>query len=80
VAQTQQRAGMLDRDAELFLQLARQGGRAGLARLDFAARKFPAAGEVLARGPLRDEDPAAPVEEHRCRDMDRRHAVLDAQG
>ena len=54
VAQTQQRAGTLDRDAELFPQLARQGRRAGLARLDLAARKFPAAGEVLAGGPLRD--------------------------
>ena len=70
---------MLDRDTELFLQLARKSSDAGLARLDFAARKFPAAGEVLAGWPLSDEDPAAPIEEHRCRDLDRRRAVRGAR-
>ena len=78
--QTQQRPRSLDRDAELLPQLASKSIGTGLARLDLAARKLPTAGEVLAGGSLRDENPAAPVEEHGRHDMNRGLAVHGARG
>ena len=54
-------------DAEFLPQLAGQSRRARLPRFQLAARKFPGAGQMLTRKPLRDEHPAIAAE-HRAGD------------
>ena len=62
----------MDVDAELLGQLADQRAFGGFAGLDLAARKFPLAGEVLARLALGDEDAAVGVDQRRGGDEKRR--------
>src|SRR5690606_22948377 len=58
-------------DAELFVQLAHQGGLGRFARLALAAGKFPEAGEVAVGGAARQQDAAAGVGDDGGEDFDR---------
>src|SRR5690606_7840348 len=61
----------MDRDAELFSQLAPQAGKRRLVRLELTAGELPTAGHVLAGGTLRDENPAGGVEQRAGDDVQR---------
>jgi hypothetical protein len=57
--------GALDVDAELLVQLARQGLLRRLAGFDLAARELPIARVYLARGALRQQERAVRALQHR---------------
>jgi hypothetical protein len=70
-----QRAGGLDGDAELLVELARQRGLAGLAGVNLAAREFPGAGQALAGRALGDQHAAVGSLENGGDDVDAANRV-----
>ena len=65
-----QRVHRVDADTEFFVQFAVERLERRLARLDLAAREFPGAGQVTARGAAGQEDSAAGVGEDARDHMD----------
>ena len=70
MAQADQRARLLNGDAELLVQLAAQRGLGVLAGLDLATGKLPLAGIELVRGPLADQHFALRVAQRTGGDVD----------
>jgi hypothetical protein len=71
MTQADERPRMLDRNSDLFFELARESLAGCLSGLDFSAREFPRPSQMFSRRPLRDQHPPAPVNQHRGGDMDR---------
>ena len=62
---------LVDRDADLLLQLAAQRLLDGLTRFNLAARKLPVAGIGLADRPGSKQELAIGPQQHTHRDLDR---------